>query len=313
MTLQKIKMGVKLLQKILFFNFSSFPKKMKPYVPLDKTLYLLDYVTSDDTVLLASRVFLIKRRVFFLIDSEPVTGILCKEILNLRQLDGLFQEVYWHIRRENMFLFFNNVRLLYYLAPFKKILLNDVYTFYNIFFNIHFYKNLYIKNYHLYKNVHLLEYMCKFYYLFESNYFLEFINLETVLFDSLHWYYAPVIFFKKSHTRPLEPVEFFPIYKHIYKNNFYSYIYKNTHVHYVTGYKKNFLWENDHEIDPNYFLIGKCNILDNYSFEAIRINKKINFFKFTKRINFVQNLYLYRILVLLFFQLQKDKYNNKFF
>lgn len=94
MTLQKIKMGVKLLQKILFFNFSNFPKKMKPYVPLDKTLYLLDYVTSDDTVLLASRVFLIKRRVFFLIDPEPVTGILCKEILNLRQLDGLFQEVY---------------------------------------------------------------------------------------------------------------------------------------------------------------------------------------------------------------------------
>ncbi len=94
MILQRIKRVVKLLQKTLFFNFLTFFKKTKPYEPLDKTLYLLDYVTSDDTVFLASRVFLIKRRVFFLIDSEPVLGILCKEILNLRQLDGLFQEVY---------------------------------------------------------------------------------------------------------------------------------------------------------------------------------------------------------------------------
>lgn len=213
----------------------------------------------------------------------------------------LFQEVYWHIRRENMFLFFNDIRLLYYLGPFKKLLLNDVYVFYNIFFNIHFYKNLYIKNYHLYKNVHLLEYMCKFYYLFESNYFLEFINLETVLFDALHWYYPPTLIFKKTSTQLVDSVEFFPVYSYIYKNNFYSYFYKNTHVHYVTKYKKNFLWENDHEIDPNYFLIGKCSTLNDYPFENLYLNKKINFFKFTKKTNILQNLYLYKILVLLFF------------
>jgi len=65
MTMQKIKKRVEFLQKALFFKFSTFFEKKKPYVPLDKTLYLLDYVVSDDTVFLASRVFLLKHKVFF--------------------------------------------------------------------------------------------------------------------------------------------------------------------------------------------------------------------------------------------------------
>lgn len=57
---------------------------------------------------------------------------------------------------------------------------------YNVFFNMHTYKKLYIKNYHLYKNAYLLEYLCKFYYPFEDNYFLESFatNNETIVFNA---------------------------------------------------------------------------------------------------------------------------------
>lgn len=156
-----------------------------------------------------------------------------------------------------MFFFFNNFRLISYLASFDLLMTTKVFTNYNFFFNMIPQKNVCLKVYSLYKRVHLMEFLLKIYYPFEVSYFNTITNEENILFDSFYFYYYPSLYLDKTNLYYENFIEYFPLKNKFFINNFYSYFYKNSTVYFSVNNKEQPLYNKLVDLNQKNFLIHK--------------------------------------------------------
>lgn len=213
-----------------------------------------------------------------------------------------------------MFFFFNNFRLISYIASFDSLMATKVFTSYNFFFNMIHQKNVCLKVYNLYKRVHLMEFLLKIYYPFEVSYFNTLTNEKNILFDSFYFYYYPSLYLDKSIVYHENFVEYFPLKNKFFVNNFYSYFYKNSTIYFSVNSKDQFMYAKFSDLNQKYFLVHKYFTINDkiYIKDSNLVSKVPPFYICSKIYNKNYYYYVYKSLILLIYFCNFNE-NNKFF
>lgn len=260
-------------------------------------------ITYSAAILLMTDCYTRGKSFFFFIKYNLLNIKDFKEDSDWLYIIRLAKSKYWWNRRVRMFFFFNNFKLISYLAYFDHFIMNKIFYNYNFFFNMIIYKNLCVKIYNLYKRVHLMEFLMKIYYPFEASYLNILTNEENILFDSFYFYHYPIICINSCNVYCENFIEYFPLKNNFFKNNFYSYFYKNTSVYFSNTNKVSPLYVRFTELNHKNFLVHKFyTINDRIFFKNFNlINLKSLYYLQASSHDKIYYFYLYKIFILLIF------------
>lgn len=265
-------------------------------------LVLYEAFSYKNILLLISVVFTQKKEkiLIFIPNFEEKRSFFTKR--KLRLLYRVYYTLYWRFLREDRHFNYYNLRLLQYYGHMYRILysyfLNYTRTFYNSFFK----KTLFLKTYSIYKNVYLAEFLVKFYFNFENNYFLDFkpqyintFNLQDELLQTPN-------FFKETTKTQNNTIEFIIFKKNFFKNDLYVFFLHRSAFYFPI--KNPFNVVNYQGFEKYQFIQHKYDFMYNtLSFYEKKKIKKVNFLNFKKHFCFFYNV----SIILLFID------NNKFF
>ena len=186
-------------------------------------LVLYEYFSYKNILLLISVVFTQKKEkiLIFLPNFEEEGSFLTKR--KLRLLYRVNHTLYWRFLREDRHFNYYNLRLLQYYGHMHHILYSYFVNFTRIFYNSFFKKTLFLKTYNIYKSVHLAEFLVKFYFNFENNYFLDFKPKYITTFKLYDEFLQIPYFLKENSTAQNNPIEFIIFKKNFFKNDLYAF------------------------------------------------------------------------------------------
>lgn len=186
-------------------------------------LVLYEYFSYKNILLLISVVFTQKKEkiLIFVPNTEEARSFFSKR--KLRLLYKVNYTLYWRFLREDRHFNYYNVRLLQYYGHMHHILYSYFVNFTRTFYNSFFKKTLFLKTYNIYKSVYLAEFLVKFYFNFENNYFLDFKPRYITTFNLYDEFLQTPYFFKENPTTQGNPIEFIIFKKNFFKNDLYAF------------------------------------------------------------------------------------------